>query len=266
MTLLAAVLAAAGLCAGSVADSPQFSSTVFFRITYHSDCTFSVAIDGGVTMDSASGTGATIPPGPYSISVRTPLPDDTWNPSICTIAKFSLTGPGVSFAATLGSDLGPYGATFVPTFAPASTYTIVDGNHPAQPVVFTTTATGTSTSLLPAPPASTATGVGSVQAPLMGSGIVPYRGALSATVASSSTATVTAGGKPLASLEAGRYDFVVKDDSARAGLFLQKESKKPTVLSGVAFEGRRTIRLNLTAGKWAFFAKTGRETQFVVTS
>ena len=103
---------------------------MFFRITYHPDCTFTVAIDGGVTMDSATGTGATIPPGPYSISVRTPLPDDTWNPSICTTAKFSLTGPGVSYAAILGNDLGPYGATFNPSFAPASTYTIVDGNQP----------------------------------------------------------------------------------------------------------------------------------------
>ena len=172
----------------------------------------------------------------------------------------------MSYAATLGSDLGPYSATFVPTFAPASTYTIVDGNHPSQPVVFTTTATGTSTSLLPTPPASTATGTGSVQAPLMGSGIVPYRGALSATVASSNTATVMVSGKPLASLKAGRYDFVVKDESAHAGLFVQKVTRKPTALTGVAFEGKRTVRVNLTAGKWAFFAKNGRETQFVVTS
>jgi hypothetical protein len=266
IALLTAVLGAVVLCGGGSADAPLFSSTVFFRITYHPDCTFSVAIDGGVTMDSATGTGATIPPGPYSVSVRTPLPDDTWNPSFCTTAKFSLTGPGVSYTAILGNDLGPYSATFNPSFAPASTYTIVDGNRPSQPVVFTTTATGTSTSLLPPPPASTATGTGSVQAPLMGSGIVPYRGALSATVASSNSATVTVSGKPLASLKAGRYDFVVKDESAHAGLFVQKVTRKPTALTGVAFEGKRTIRVNLTAGKWAFFAKSGRETQFVVTS
>ena len=251
------MLGAAVLCGGGSADGPLFSSTVFFRITYHPDCTFSVAIDGGVTMDSATGTGATIPPGPYSVSVRTPLPDDTWNPSFCTTAKFSLTGPGVNYTATLGSDLGPYGATFTPSFLPASTYTIVDGNRPTQPVVFTTTATGTSTSLLPPTPASTATGTGSVQTPLMGSGIVPYRGALSATVASSNSATVTVSGKPLASLKAGRYDFVVKDESAHAGLFVQKVTRKPTVLTGVAFEGKRTSQVNPHRGQVGVLREDG---------
>ncbi len=103
----------------------------------------------------------------------------------------------------------------------------------------------------------------------MGSEIVPFRSALSAlsaTVASSDIATVTASGKPLASLKAGSYDFVVNDDSPHAGLVVQKASMKAAVLTGVAFEGKRSIRVNLTAGKWSFFARTGRETQFVFTS
>lgn len=265
LSLLAAIAGAAVLTASGIADSPIFGTTVFFRITYRADCTFSVAIDGGITMDSATGAGATIPPGPYQISIRTPLPDDTWNPAICTIARFSLNGPGVAYAASLGSDLGPYSATFTQSFQPGSTYTMVDASHPSQIVVFTTTASGTSTQLLPSAPASTAKG-GSVQTPLMGSGIVPFRGSLSATVGPTNTASVTVSGRPLTSLKAGQYDFVVRDSSKNGGFFVKKQDRKARALSGVAYEGKHTVRVNLTAGKWAFYTRTARETQFVVTS
>src|SRR5271155_806497 len=101
-----------------------FSTTVNFVVTYNADCTFTVAIDGGITMNSATATGATIPPGPYQITIRTPLPDNTWNTASCTQANFSLTGPGVNYSAILGSALPPYSATFPETFTPASTYTM----------------------------------------------------------------------------------------------------------------------------------------------
>jgi hypothetical protein len=263
--VVAAALSAAILAAGSAADSPIFSSTVFFRITYRADCTFTVAIDGGPTMDSTVPGPTTIPPGPYQVSVRTPLPDGTWDPSACTIAEFSLTGPGVSYSATLGSDLGPYSATYNPTFAPASTYTILDGNHPSQPVVFTTTATGSSSSLLPPVPASTASGTGSTQPGLIGSGIVPYRGALTATVRASGSPTLDSHGKPLSTLKAGLYDIVVEDASRHGGFFVQKAHRKPVAIAGVSFTGKRTVRVNLTAGTWTFFSQGGKAASFVVT-
>jgi hypothetical protein len=266
MGLLAAVLATVVLAAGSAADTPVFSTTVFFRITYRADCTFTVAIDGGITMDSASGSGATIPPGPYQLSVRTPLPDNVWDRAFCSQAAFSLSGPGASYSGILGTDLGPYGATFNETFAPASTYTMVDASRPSSTVVFSTTATGSSSSLLPPPPASTATGKGTVETGLLGSGIVPYRGSLHAAVATSDKATLMSSGKPLVSLKAGRYDIVVTDDSARGGFFVQKLDRKPRTITGVRFQGKRTVRVNLTAGRWLFFATSARETQFVVTT
>ena len=266
MGLLAVATAALVMAAGSAADTPVFSTTVFFRVTYRSDCTFTVAIDGGITMDSATGSGATIPPGPYQISVRTPLPDNTWDRSFCTEGIFSLTGPDVSYSGILGTDLGPYSATFNETFAPASTYTMVDASHPSSPIVFGTTAAGSSSSLLPPTPPSTATGTGSVGTDLVGSGIVPYRGSLHAAVATSDRATLMSSGKPLLSVKAGRYDIVVTDDSARGGFFVQKLDRKPTPITGVKFTGKRTVRVNLTAGKWAFFSKSARETEFVVTT
>jgi hypothetical protein len=265
MGLLAALSAAAVLAGVGGADtSPIFATAVIFRVTYRADCTFQVAIDGGISMDSATGTGATIPPGPYQLQLRTPLPDNMWNGGSCTEAQFSLSGPGVSYAGVVGTDSGPYSATFNETFAPDSTYTRVDASRPSAPVVFTTATTGSSSSLEPAPPASTASGSFASQ-DLVGSGIVPLRGTLQATVGAPSTATLTSGGKPLVSLKAGSYDIVVSDKSAKGGFFVQKLHSKPRTITGVTFRGKRTVRLNLTAGSWAYFSSSRRQTQFVVT-
>jgi hypothetical protein len=264
--VLAALATAAVLVAVGAAETPVFSTTVFFRITYLPDCSFTVAIDGGIDMDSTGATApttATIPPGPYQLSIRTPLPDGTWDTSVCQGANFSLSGPGAGYQTMLGSDLGPYGATFNETFAAAASYTMVDAAHPASPVVFTTTATGSSSSLLPPPPPPVAA-AGSEQPDLVGSGIVPSRGTLQATVASSDTASLTSGGKPLVSVEAGRYEIVIRDASRRGGFYLKRLGGRPVALSGVSFTGTRVAHLDLSAGTWTFFATKHHEKSFVV--
>ena len=266
-SVLAAAAGAAVVASGGLGDMPVFSTTVFFRITYLPDCSFTVAIDGGIEMDSTGATApttATIPPGPYQLSIRTPLPDGTWNTSVCEGANFSLAGPGASYQTMLGGDLGPDSATFDETFAAASTYTMVDASHPASPVVFTTAATGSSSSLLPpAPPAPVA--AGSEQPDLVGSGIVPYRGELQATVTNADAATLSAGGKPLGSVAAGRYEIVIRDASRRGGFFVERPGGRPVALSGVSFIGTRVARLDLSAGTWTFFARKGNEESFLVT-
>jgi hypothetical protein len=262
------VACAALFVASGLADSPIFSTTVFFRITYSPQCTLTVAIDGGPSMDStgvSAPTSATIPPGPYQVSIRTPLPDNTWDFSVCHLGNFSLTGPGINYAVQIGNDLGPYSATSSMTFQAGSTYTIVDAAHPSQPITFTTTATGSSSSLLPPVPASTASGSSS-QSDLIGSGIVPFRGSLQATVAGTAAPTLKTGGKPLTSVKTGRYDIVVKDESAKAGFYVEKEGHKAQALTGVKFEGKRTVNLYLTVGKWMFFSKSGQATAFSVTT
>lgn len=265
MAALAAVSAALVVAAGSAADAPLFSNTVFFRIAYRTDCTFTVAIDGNIYLDSTNpALTATIPPGPYQVSVTTPLPDDGWNNAYCAAASFSLTGPGLRYAATLGLVNGPFGASFTQTLAPSSTYTITDGTYPSSPVTITTAATGTSTDLLPPLPPSTAKG-GSTIADYVGSGIVPYRGALSATVGAAGKATLAAHGKPVASLVAGRYDFVVRDGTKAGGFFVEKAGRKPEAITGITFHGERQVRVTLTAGRWTFFSKSGHVTPFLVT-
>jgi hypothetical protein len=266
--LAAALVGAAALASSGLADSPIFSTTVFFRITYQPNCTLTASIDGGPSMDSTGAsapTSVTIPPGPYQVSIRTPLPDNTWDTTACPYGIFSMTGPGINYAMQFSNDLGPYSATVNMTFQPASTYTISDANHPGQPITFTTTATGSSSSLLPAPPASTASG-SSTQGDVVGSAIVPFRGSLQATVAGPVAATLTTGGKPLTTVVTGRYDIVVKDNSAKAGFYVEKSGRKPQSLTGVRFEGKRTVEVDLTVGKWTFFSESGHDTAFVVTT
>jgi hypothetical protein len=265
MGLLAAVTAALIVAGGSAADAPLFSNTVFFRIVYRTDCSFMVTIDGGFSLDStAPALTATLPPGPYQISISTPVTDDQWNTAYCTAASFSMTGPGMSYTAVLGQPNGPTGATFTQSLAPSGTYTLVDGNSPSNKVTITTAATGTSTDLLPPLPPSTVKG-GSTIGDYVGSGIVPYRGALAATLGKAAKPTLAWHGRPVARIEAGRYDIVVHDSTAAGGFYVEKAGRKPQVVTGVKFRGERKVRVTLTAGKWTFFSKSGRTTSFVVT-
>jgi hypothetical protein len=262
-----AVIAVAILGApGGEAATPTFSTTVNFRIVYQPDCTFTVAVDGGATMASATQTGATLPPGPYQVTIQTPLPDGMWDSPICNYATFSLTGPGVSYSAVLGTPLGPYGASFSQTFQPASTYTMVDASQPNDVVTFTTTATGSSSSLLPPPPAPVSTvQTATSQGDLVGSAVVSNRGVLNATVTASGAVKLTLHGKPVVSLPSGTYEIAVADDFAKAGLSIEKRGLAAQKLTGVAFKGRRTVTVDLTDGTWVYYAKSDEKNSFVVT-
>jgi hypothetical protein len=268
-SLLAAFLAAAALAATvGAANTPpsEFSTTVPIAVTYNPDCSFTVSVAGGAPLDSTSAatSTATIPPGPYQFTIRTPLPDNNWNGTTCKEAFFSMNGPGVTYSAHLGTDLGPYSATVSETFQPSSTYTFLDATRSGFPVTLTTTDTGSSTSLLPTPPPSTAKG-GSVQQPLVGSDIVPFRGSLDAMVTPSNKTTVMSGKKPVAKVKPGRYSIVVSDDSSSSGLSLQKLHGKMRTLTSAKFKGRRTVSVTLTAGHWTFSAAK-HQTSLVVAA
>ncbi len=233
------------------------------QVSYRVDCSMTVMISG-VTVQTSSAPGPVFPPGPYDIQVTTQLPDAMFDPASCTAAQFSISGPGVSWSTVL-----QYGGLYTDhtsvVLAPSSVYTAVDANHPAQTTwVFSTAATGSSSSLLVAP-TSTLPSVGQTQQSLIGSGVAPYRGALHATVAPSGKAVLESSGKNVAVVEAGRYDIVARDDSKHGGFFVQKaSSSKPETITTVAFTGSKTVRVDLTAGKWTFFSKSGAATQFVV--
>ena len=257
------------LPAGAGARTGDFSTTVAMHITYNPDCTFVIHIDGtgnGITIPTDT---TTIPPGTYQVQLRTPMPDNMFDPATCrTGANFSLTGPGVTYGIMIGANGFTTGATFQETFLPSSTYVAVDLSRPSDSQIsFSTAATGTPQDLLgPIPVSTTPTGPGTTQADIVGSGLVSLQGTLEATVAPTGQATLASGGQPLSAVQAGKYKIVVQDKTAKSGFFVQKLGQKALTISGTTFVGKRTVNVSLTPGTWMFYSQAGKTTRFLVSA
>jgi hypothetical protein len=262
----AVALVVAVVAAVAAGDSPAAVPGIpSIHVTYSANCTFTMTVDPGITITASTGSGPTLPPGQYELSVFMPNPAEGYAP--CERPSFSFTGPGVRAVTQFrGEEL--VDEHLLPPLQPSSTYVAEDGSAPAQTRrVFTTAASGSSTGLL-----SPSTGGGSgpsktsVQTDLVGSAVLAYRGKLVATVGVGGKATLKRAGRSVGSLKAGRYDVTVDDAAARAGFFVQRGSRKPVTVSSLPFVGTRTKRLALTAGRWTFFSQVGRPTSFTVVA
>jgi hypothetical protein len=257
-----AVLVAAGALAGAGSAVPIPIMAVNYRVS----CSFNLVVSG-VTIDTTSAPGDTIPPGQYQVVLTTPLPDASFDPppSGCTAPSFMLSGPNVNWTSTLQNGELTGDQTTV-TLLPSSTYTAVDQNHPSTTqFVFSTAATGSSSSLLVSgTPSYSGTPKAQTQGSLIGSGIVPFRGSLHAAVAASGRATLARSGSAVTKLAAGKYDIVVKDASKQGGFFIEKAGKNPQTITTLAFEGSKTVEIYLSAGKWTFFSKAGAPISFTI--
>ena len=69
-------------------------------------------------------------------------------------------------------------------------------------------------------------------------------------------------GKSVASLKAGRYAISVVDRSSSSG-FAVKGKRATVSITGMAFVGKRTVTLNLTAGRWSFGPTASKSTYSV---
>lgn len=263
-SLVALVALVVSVAAANAAQSPIFSTAVVIHVAYAPDCTFTMTIDGGITVDDSAAPGVTIPPGPYQVAITTPLPDAPFDATVCAGPAFSLTGPGVNDAPNLAA-VNYMGTTQNVTLLPSSTYLAVDANQPQLQKFVTTAATGSSSSLLPAIPADTSSGT-STQPDLVGSALAPLQGALHASVTPAGAASLDAGTKPVAKLKAGRYSFLVVDRSPKRGFFVQKHDRQAIPLAGVRFTGKKTVMVNLTVGTWTFFSESGHAKTLIVTA
>ncbi len=259
---VAAVLAFVGSAGSPSADTAK--PTLYFM--YAMNCTFTVLNDSGQPV-------STIPPGAYQVEVRTPVafgtvPLSSYGITDFTACKgmpqFQLTGPGINLSTTMTagcqSDL-----TFPETFLPSSTYTAVDNNQPSVAhATLTTLASGT-----PANPTatygSTTTTVQS-SGGIVGSGIVPFRGTLTATLSASGKPTLTKKGAAISTLLSGSYTFAVTDRDPNGSFALLAPAKKvKTTLTGVKFVGKHSVTIMLKPGEWTFFG-LGQSHTFKVTS
>ena len=256
----AVLLAAAAAATGSRASVPGIPT---IHVTYGVNCTFAMTVDGGGSVSSATAPGATLPPGSYELSVRMPNPANGY--SGCEAPAFTFSGPGVTTVVEFrGEEL--VDERLLPALPPSSTYVAEDRNAPAQTRrVFTTAASGSSTSLLGSGSQSGSTKT-FVQPELVGSAVLRYRGRLAATVGPAGKATLRLGGRAVGSLKAGVYDVRVDDAAAKAGFFLHRHGRSAIAVTSRPFVGRRTMRVALTTGRWTFFSRVGPPTAFAVVA
>ena len=178
--------------------------------------------------------------------------------------QFQLTGPSVNLQTTL--DVGCDSNLLLPptTFKPSSTYVALDNNQPgATREVITTLATGTPT-IPSTTPYDATSGKGDIQQSLLASGSVLAN--LSGSVDSKGLAALLNRGKAIKTLPPGKYRFTITDKNPKAGFsILGPKSTKVSALTGTGFVGRKTVTLNLAAGRWVFYSNVGKQSTFMVT-
>jgi hypothetical protein len=244
-----------GIPSSNAADPPALN--VFFQ----KDRTFLLSLADGTPVGGLSAPGTTIPAGSYRVNL-----DDTAQ----AVMQFHLAGPGVELITnmTFGEDAAQ---TLVETFQPNSTYTYRDDFQPSLVRFFSTTSTtissagtggGTSAG-------STATKGGASPATsqdIVGSGVVPFRGALDAIVFKGGKLSLSRNGKAVASLKTGRWTFAVDDESKAAGFTVKSLRGKPVSVTSAAFVGSHSVTVLLKPGRWFFFTSGGKQTTFFVVS
>jgi hypothetical protein len=217
-----------------------------------------VVLGNGTRIRTTSAPGTVLPPGPYLLIVKSDVPDDK-----DVFHLFHLSGPGVDMSSDLLPCENPR-EIYTITLRPNSTYVYEDGRHPElAKIVFSTSGSGSSSDT-----ASTAAGhsaggySGSVSndSPI---GSKTVRGTLSGTVTAAAL-TLSSRGKAVSLLKSGRYRITVDDRSAKRGFTIARADRNPIPLTRPAYVGKHTVTLELTPGRWTFWAGSGARSSFTV--
>jgi hypothetical protein len=255
----ARVLFAALLC-GTVGwlAAAAFADPPVIYVVFRSDYTFFAYLADGTPVGTTSGAPTTMAAGTYKLIL-----DDTSE----TDMDFDLAGPGVKLVTDM-SHAEEGSAAWIETFAPSSTYTFRDDQHPATVWTFQTSASSVPASGTTTTTCASCTTPQTLTGPtdVVGSQVVPHRGSLAGSVSSSGKLTLDFKGKPVTSLRSGGYAVTVVDKSPRGGFVLQGVHRAPVTLTKPAFVGTRTVTLNLTAGQWAYSTPGGIKSYFIVTT
>src|SRR5215471_13264680 len=187
----AGVAAAACAVVGWVAAVAQADPPVLY-VVFRSDHTFYAYLADGTPVGTTGGAPTVIPAGTYKLIL-----DDTSE----TDMDLDLAGPGVRLVTNM-SHAEEGSAAFIETFQPSSTYTFRDDQHPAVVWTFQTSST-----VLP-PAGTTTTTCSTCTTPetptgptdIVGSKVVPHRGALAGSVSAAGKLELDFKGKPVASL------------------------------------------------------------------
>jgi hypothetical protein len=257
-------LAVGALCAASLAVAPasQAASAAnpTLDVIFNINGTIAVTLPDGTPVGTTSGAPTVITAGYYSVLVS--------GPGGCAqLPLFDLKGPGEALNDDMSG--GEVNTEVYNIFLqPNATYTWrIDNVNP--PIVHTFT---TSSTIAGTPLGSSATGGSGVATQpssqdIVGSAIVPVRGKLAASVSPAGKLALSFQGKSVGGLTAGRYTFTVVDESPRSGFMLEKSGHAPMKVTGPAFVGKRTLTVNLTAGRWLVLpAAGGRQAASIAVS
>jgi hypothetical protein len=272
LTVTAALLAAAVLVPVSSAARRDNGAPALptLYVVYTMNCTFSIVDDRGNPVTS-------IAPGSYQIEVSTPIMFKLvvpGGPTVDRIApddfrgckgwvQFQLTGPGVNIFTTLDTGCDAFLILPEQTFKPNSTYTAQDLNQPSVAhATFSTLASGSPT--VPKSPYGATSGKGTLQQDIVGSAAV--QGTLTGALSSKGKPTLTNKGKPVSVLKSGRYKFAISDQTAKRA-FVVEAVNGGTVkdLTTAPFVGKRSVTLELSPGRWMYYASRNKAYYFLVT-
>jgi len=226
-------------------------------VTFQANHTIAFTQGNGSAVGTTSGAPTVIPSGSYTIHFDDAIGVE--GPS------FDLQGPGVNLVEDLFFGEAP-SATHRVDFLPGSTYT---WRNDEQPNIVFTFATSSASVGGPSPSGGSSSGgttTGTPSKEIVGSAIVPFRGALDAIVTSGGKLSFSRLDKPVSSLKAGRYTFAVDDESKASGFTVQALHKNPVTITSTRFVGSRNVTITLKVGRWFFYSPGGTRHQFFVTS
>jgi hypothetical protein len=209
-----------------------------------------------------SAVGSTIPPGTYQFILNNNTADD-----YAVDHKFHIFGPGVNYTPPSGA----VQTTFSVTFQAGSSYTIQDDLDPIthRMTVVATTAAGAGGGTTGGGGGTSTTPSGSTKPTsndIVGSLVVPFRGALDGIVFGSGNLSLSRNGKAVKTLKAGRYTFFVDDESKTRGFSVQQAGKQAVTITNAAFKGTHDVTIALKAGQWFFFSPGAKKKAFAVVS
>ena len=258
------LVAAAGIAVGAAGTHAAVSSTLYAG--FDADGNIRLTYADGTMIGTPTPPGTVVPTGTYTINLNNNGLDDEGGQHY-----FHLLGPGVNLSA--GNNLYAT-TTWTATFQPGSTYVYQDDLNPTTiREVFGTPGSGAGTGTTGPPttvPAPTSSGGGKskpTSQDVVGSQVVQFRGTLAGTVSPAGRLRLTVKGKPVSSLEAGRYTFAVTDGSRKAGFTVQEIKQGAITITTTTFTGKRSKTITLRAGQWFFYPTfVGKKTYFIVTS
>jgi hypothetical protein len=87
-------------------------------------------------------------------------------------------------------------------------------------------------------------------------------GTIKVTLGPKATFAVTKSGKAVKSLRTGIYNVTIIDRSAKHDVSIRKIGGLPTGLTGKAFRGTRTLKLDLSTGQWKLYSVAAEQAIF----